>query len=127
MLFRSRARAVAQNNWVTLRVLDAREGSPEMLRQINEVIADVGPQPFALDTRGLVLLYTSKPGDALADLEAAVGFAASPTNLFHLAECYKKLGRDGDVKDALDRAKLLGLKRESLHPLEAKDYDALTK
>lgn len=122
-----RARAIAQNNWVTLRVLDAREGTPDMLRQINEVIADVGPQPFALDTRGLVLLNSGKPGEAVVDLEAAVGYAASPTNLFHLAQCYKKLGRDVDVKDALDRAKLLGLKRESLHPLEVKDYDALTK
>lgn len=121
------ARAVAQNNWVTLRVLDAREGTPDMLRQINEVVADVGPQPFALDTRGLVLLNSGKPGEAVVDLEAAVGYAASPTNLFHLAQCYKKLGRDVDVKDTLDRAKLLGLKRESVHPLEARDYDALTK
>ncbi len=120
-------RAVAQNNWVTLRVFDSREGSADMLRQINEVIGDVGPQPFALDTRGVVRLFMNKAADAVVDLEAAAAAAASGTNLFHLAQCYRKLGREGEAKDALDRAKLLGLTRESLHPLEARDYDAMVR
>ncbi len=120
-------RAVAQNNWVLLRVFDNREGTAELLRSINEVIADVGPQPFALDTRGVVRMFLNKAADALPDLEAAAGAAASASNLFHLAQCYDKLGRKGDAKDALDRAKLMGLTRESLHPLEAGDYDRLVK
>ncbi len=122
-------RAVAQNNWVAVRVFDNREGTAELLRSINEVIADVGPQPFALDTRGVVLLFMNKAAEALPDLEAAAGAgaAASATNLFHLAQCYRKLGREADKRDTLDRAKGMGLTRESLHPLEARDYDDLVK
>lgn len=116
-------RAVAQNNWVLLKVLDARDGSAELLRLINETIADVGPQPFALDTRGLMRVFMNKPAEALPDLEAATAFAATAANLFHLAVCYRKLNRDADARDALDRARLLGLTRESLHPLEARDFD----
>ncbi|MCU0703760.1 MAG: tetratricopeptide repeat protein [Fimbriiglobus sp.] len=123
----TRERAVAQNNWVVLRVLDTREGTDERLREINEVIAEVGPQPFALDTRGLVFFWMGKPSEAATDFEAAAAFAASPANLFHLAQCYRKLNRDADAAAALDRAKLLGLKKESLHPREARDYDAVVR
>jgi tetratricopeptide (TPR) repeat protein len=121
------SRAIAQNNWVALRTLDTRQGTPELLRQINEVIASVGQVPFALDTRGVVLMYSGKPAEAVADFEAAVAAAASPGTLFHLAQCYRKLGRDADAKDAIDRAKLLGLKRSSVHPLEVRDYADVVK
>lgn len=116
-------KAVARNNAVALTVLSAREGTSDMLKQMDEVIAEVGPQPFALDTRGLVLLNMGKEGEAAEELEAAAGFAASPSNLFHLAQCYRKLKKVPEAADALERAKALGLKRERLHPLEREAFD----
>lgn len=119
--------AVALNNRVALRTLSSGEGTADLLRQANEVISLVGPRAFALDTRGVVLFHSGKAGEALPDFEAAVAYAASPANLFHLAQCYRKLGKSEEADDAIKRAKLLGLKKTSLHPLEAKDYDAVVK
>lgn len=118
-----RGKAVARNNAVAVTVLQAREGTGEMLKQMDEVIAEVGPQPFALDTRGLVLLNTGKPAEGAEELEAAAAFAASPSNLFHLAQCYRKLRKEPEAAEALERAKLVGLKRERLHPLERAAFD----
>lgn len=119
--------AVALNNRVALRTLSTGEGTPDLLRQANEVISLVGPRAFALDTRGVVLFHSGKAAEALPDFEAAVAYAASPANLFHLAQCYRKLGKSDEAADAIERAKLLGLKKASLHPLEAKEYDAVVK
>jgi tetratricopeptide (TPR) repeat protein len=118
---------VALNNRVALRTLSAKEGTPDLLRQANEVIALVGPRAFALDTRGVVLFHSGRASAALPDFEAAVAYAASPANLFHLAQCYRKLGKTTEAADAIERAKLLGLTKASLHPLEATEYDALVK
>jgi tetratricopeptide (TPR) repeat protein len=119
--------AVALNNRVALRTLSIKDGTADLLRQANEVISLVGPRAFALDTRGVVLLHSGKAAEALPDFEAAVAYAASPATLFHLAQCYRKLGKSDEAADAIERAKLLGLKKASLHPLEAKDYDAVVK
>ncbi len=120
-------RAVATNNAAALAVLTTKEGTPDLLAQADEVLVVVGPRPFALDTRGLVLLGMDKPKEALADLEAAAGSQASPTNLLHLAYCYSKLDRPADAKDAFDRAKLLGLKKTGLPLFDANAYSDLDK
>lgn len=121
----SLGKAVARNNAVALTVLQAGEGTTTMLNQMDEMITEVGPQPFALDTRGLALLNMGKAAEAADEFEAVVAFAASPSNLFHLAQCYRKLRRDPEAADALERAKLLGLKRERLHPLERSAFDMI--
>ena len=87
----------------------------------------IGPEPFLLDTRGMIWLLSGDPKKAQDDLQAASTASPSPVYWYHLARAYDAQKMSAERNVALDRAKKLGLKKELLHPLEWAGYEALVK
>jgi tetratricopeptide (TPR) repeat protein len=106
----------------------AFHGEPaEALALLNRAIEIVGPLPVFLDTRGIVELKLEKVDPALRDLtEAAMQRENSPNAYFHLAQAYWAAKKRDEAKEAWRNAKRLGLKTQSLHPLEENDYQHLS-
>ncbi len=115
------------NNLALLTVLVKPTAGEEPLRLINESIGDLGPEPFLLDTRGMIWLISGDPKKAQEDLQAAASASSSPVYWYHLARAYDAQKMTAERNVALDRAKKLGLKKESLHPLEWSGYEGLAK
>ena len=115
------------NNLALLTVLVKPTAGEEPLRLINDSIGDLGPEPFLLDTRGMIWLLSGDPKKAQDDLQAASTASPSPVYWYHLARAYDAQKMSAERNVALDRAKKLGLKKELLHPLEWSGYDGLVK
>ena len=88
----------------------------EGLKLIDKAIAQAGPLPQFLDTRGTILTRLGRYDDAIKDLETAG--EQSPVHLFHLARVYQKVGRVPDAKKAITLAKKIGLIEDRLEPSE---------
>jgi tetratricopeptide (TPR) repeat protein len=113
------------NNLAALRAMYERDGREPILRLIEEAIQELGPEPYLLDTRAVVHLAAEDYAKAAADLEAANMISPSAAYYFHLALCHGQKSAAAERDRALTRAKKLGLKKESLHPLEWSDYERL--
>jgi tetratricopeptide (TPR) repeat protein len=116
---------VALNNLAWL--LAAFEGKgAEALRLIDRAIQTAGPLPELRDTRAVVCLSLGKGEPAIAELKLAV--EEKPllgVSHFHLAQAYVLVKNRGEAKDALRKARALGLEAKQLHPLEQKAYKQL--
>jgi len=108
---------VALNNLAWLLAHKPSDGA-EALQRINTAVTGLGRQADLLDTRGVVYLALGKTEEALADFREATAEAASPARLFHLARAHLKARDTANARKALGQAKTLGLKPESLHPVE---------
>jgi tetratricopeptide (TPR) repeat protein len=95
----------------------------EALEVINRAVAAVGPLPGLLDTRGVVELRVGQFDKALQDLQSAVTLNPDAAGYFHLAQAYLAARKRDEAARALRKAEGLGLKRESLHPLERDAYE----
>jgi cellulose synthase operon protein C len=115
------------NNLALLTVLVKPNAGEEPLRLVNESIGDLGPEPFLLDTRGMIWLLSGDPKKAQDDLQAASTASPSPVYWYHLARAYDAQKSSAERNFALDKAKKLGLKKELLHPLEWPGYDQMVK
>jgi tetratricopeptide (TPR) repeat protein len=97
----------------------------EALDLINHAISLDGENPSYLDTRGQAYLALGRTVDAIKDLEEATALAPSGEKYFHLAQAYGKAQKPDEARKALQKAKTVGFKVESLLPLERRVYEEL--
>ena len=100
-------------------------------RLAHRLSGDPGRSARFLDARGSLLAGLGRLDEAIADARGAVvlsrGHVIEPTALFHLARVLAKLGRLDEAREALARARRLGLSAESLGaggPAELDGLDA---
>jgi Tfp pilus assembly protein PilF len=101
----------------------------EALAQIERAIEIEGPAPQFLDTRGLVRLAQGQVPPAIADFERSI--AGNPSDVatvhFHLALAHLAAENRTQAMLELGRAKTLGFKPETLHPIEVPLYTKLNE
>lgn len=115
---------VAMNNLAVLLALQETRLT-EAQQLIDEAIELGGPISHLLDSRATVYMATGKPGEALADLDAALAESPSATSYFHKAQVHYGAGEQEAAGKALAEAHQLGLTPEQLAPLERPAYRAL--
>jgi tetratricopeptide (TPR) repeat protein/VanZ family protein len=90
----------------------------EAMTFAERAIAEAGPVPQLLDTRGCVKLAQSRLRAADDDLLAAAGSGNSPTTFLHLAFVQAETGNRKQARQTLAHAFEAGLRPERLHPLD---------
>jgi tetratricopeptide (TPR) repeat protein len=85
----------------------------EAERLLAAAVAEMGPTPEVLDARGCVLLAVGKTREAVAALEDAV-LVPSPTKFLHLACALAADGQIKNAREALLKARTLGLDPRTL-------------
>lgn len=84
------------------------ETAAEAIALIDSAIAELGPHPDLLDTRGVVRLAAGDPRGAIADLEEA-SLSPSPVKLLHLALAQAENKQALAARRSLEQAKKRGL------------------
>ncbi|NBW87462.1 MAG: hypothetical protein EBR23_11725, partial [Planctomycetia bacterium] len=84
-------------------------------RLIDKAIAEVGPLPDLLDTRGLVRMALGRKTEALADLQEAV-LQPSDVKYMHLAWAQLEGGDKAAAQQSLEAARKRGLRMSRLAP-----------
>ena len=121
---------VVVNNLCMLLALteDKTRRANDAVKMMTELIAIRGPVPSFLDTRAVAYLVSSRPAEAIKDLEMALIQFDRAAYHFHLAWAMdldpleaKRVLALGEMK----KAKALGLTADDLHPIEFKKYEAL--
>ena len=117
---------VALNNiaWV---LSEGLHQPAEALEKIDKVIQLTGRTPNNVDTRGVILVRLGRLEQAIDELKWVV--QAEPTNVhyYHLAQAYRKMGRDADFQKAFEEAKRAGLTSAVLDPTERADFEEMLK
>ena len=113
----------ALNNLAWLLSTQAGKGD-ESLALIDRAIAVSGPIPPLLDTRAMALLSLGKNDPAIKDLETAVEVNPTSNRLLHLARAQLVNGDRVASLRSYELALKVGLKSETLHPLERGGLDA---
>lgn len=90
----------------------------EAMTYADRAIAEAGPVPQLLDTRGCVKLAQSRLRAATDDLILAAEGANLPTTFLHLAFVQAETGDPTLAGQTLAHAIELGLRAEHLHPLD---------
>jgi len=90
----------------------------EARKLIDTAMAELGPLPDLLDTRGLVSLAQGDHGAALTDLRDAV-LEPTATKYLHLAAAEMAAGNSAAAKQALETARRKGLDKARLVPQDA--------
>jgi len=93
------------------------ETADEARRLVDSAIAELGPHPDLLDTRGVVRLAGGDARRAVEDLEEAT-LDATATKYLHLAVAQATDGQVANARKALEKANQLGLKPEVLPPAD---------
>jgi tetratricopeptide (TPR) repeat protein len=97
--------------------------SQEALQLVSRAIDIAGEDWTRLDTRAMVSLQLGQVDRALEDLGRALSLTPSSKDLyFHLARAYLMTKNRAESRTALQRAEELGLKRETVDPLERAVY-----
>jgi tetratricopeptide (TPR) repeat protein len=115
---------IALNNLAYLLAL-RKEQSAEALELLDRAIGVAGPAPELIDTRALVRLKQGQAQQAIKELEEALTEAPLASLCYHLAQAHKVAKNSAAARDALTRAKGLGLRPEQLHSLERAGYQQL--
>jgi tetratricopeptide (TPR) repeat protein len=124
ILQRNSRHVVALNNLAWL--LTLKEHRPDPALQLAELaIKEYGPIPELLDTRAVIQMQRGQNDLAVKDLEVALAQDPTPTRLFHLAAAHLSGKNEAAAREALQKAMALGLKAETLHPLEREQYKRL--
>jgi tetratricopeptide (TPR) repeat protein len=100
------------------------ETADEAKRLVDEAIAELGPHPDLLDTRGVVLLAAGDPKGAVASLEEAA-LDPTPLKLLHLAAAQVATKDLTAARRSLERARKLGLVPDQLSAADKARYDAI--
>jgi Tfp pilus assembly protein PilF len=124
VLQRDPTNLIALNNLSWL--LSRREnGRQEGLKLIQHAIDTHGARAELLDTRAVIYLAQGQTDRALADLEAAVMDAPTPTKHFHLARAHHQARNTEAARQAFRRATAAGLTAERVHPAEREVFQRL--
>jgi tetratricopeptide (TPR) repeat protein len=115
---------IALNNLAYLLAL-RKEESAEPLELLNRAIRVAGAAPELIDTRALIRLKQGETRQAIKDLEEALTEAPSASLCYHLAQAHKVAKDHAAAREALTKAKNLGLRPEQLHTLERPGYERL--
>jgi tetratricopeptide (TPR) repeat protein len=100
----------------------------EALANVERAIQILGPQPFLLDTKGMILVLDDRREEALPLLEEAVStINPDPRYRFHLAVAHDRLGNVKDATVALQESLDGELKQQILTPADWKLLDELEK
>ena len=98
----------------------------EALELINRAIDVAGENPALLDTRAVIFLQLGQPDRALQDLGKSLALRpSSRASYFHLARAHQMAGNEAESRKAFQRAEELGLKLETVDPLEREAYQKL--
>jgi tetratricopeptide (TPR) repeat protein len=117
---------VVLNNLAWLLAYQGDRGA-ESLPLINRALErSKGPQvPGLLDTRAVVRLFMDEPDRAIRDLETAIANGPVAPMYFHLAQAHLRANRPDAARAALRDGERLGLKADSLEPVERPAYARL--
>jgi tetratricopeptide (TPR) repeat protein len=99
----------------------------ESLRLVEQAISLAGPDSTLLDTRAIAQMALERTDAAITDLKRALDMSERPVVLFHLAQAYAKTHRPRDAREALERARSLGLEPDRLDAAERLVYDQLER
>ncbi|MFI5457357.1 MAG: tetratricopeptide repeat protein [Isosphaerales bacterium] len=100
--------------------------SKEALTLVDRAIDIAGRNPALLDTRAVVLMQLSQGDKALQDIRDAVSSEPDkPVRYFHLARAFHMTNAHADARKALERSEALGLKEQTVDPLERESYRRL--
>jgi tetratricopeptide (TPR) repeat protein len=108
---------VGQNN-LAWALSEGLNRPAEALELIDALIRQVGRKAALIDTRGMILTRLRRYDEAIKDLEMVAASAPTGARLFHLAYAYREAGRSDAFRDALERARRLGLTSLQVDPGE---------
>ncbi len=109
---------MALNNRATL-LSELPEKNKEALETINRAIELAGEQAAFLDTKGMILVYGGKAGQAVPFLKtAAYSTGSDPRYHFHLAVAHLRNGDLEQARDALQEANSGDLKSQFLTEMD---------
>ncbi len=115
------AAVVANNLAFQLAKPDTAEEAGKL---IEIAVAELGPHPDVLDTRGVVLLAAGKGEEAIADLQEAV-LTPSATKYLHLASALASQQQLKEARAAFAEAKKIGFSPEQLSGADRQRLEAL--
>jgi tetratricopeptide (TPR) repeat protein len=99
----------------------------EALEKIDEVIKLTDRNPNNVDTRGVILVRLGRFEQAIDELKWVVQAEPTAVHYYHLAQAYRKMGRDADFHKAFEEAKRAGLNAAVLDPVERADFEDMLK
>jgi hypothetical protein len=119
-------RALMSNNLAYVLALQG-EGE-ESQKLVDSAIEVMGPSSDLLDTRAVVQLARREPQKAIETLESALAAGSeTASKLVHLAEAHHMAGNQRAARDALARARKLGIDRKDFSKSEWGKYQQLAK
>ena len=103
------------------------EGKPkDALKLVDRAIDVAGPNPMLLDTKAVVLMQLEEGHQAVDALLVALNhYPDRPTYYFHLASAYRMTRAQAEAHRAVERCNELGLKEDTIDPLERETYRKL--
>jgi tetratricopeptide (TPR) repeat protein len=116
------------NNLCMLLALHDPKRADAAVKMMTDLIAIRGPRPNFLDTRAVAYLVSSRPEEAVKDLQMALVQFERPAYRFHLAwalDLDPVEGKRAKAGDELNLAKRFGLTAADLHAIEYKRYAEL--
>ncbi len=116
----------ALNNLAILLAMRGR-GGQEPIALIEKAMEIVGPNSHLLDSRATVNLALGDLKSAAADLERVLAVRPNAISFLHRSQIELRLGQRESARESLAKAKELGLRMATLHPLERPGYRQLQK
>ena len=115
---------VLLNNLAILIALHGKNKN-ESLQLINRAIQIVGPMAELLDSRTIVYLALNQSHKAFQDITEALSESSTAMRHFHHAYTMYHLGRSDLAKASLKKAQEMGLRSETIHPVERESFEKL--
>src|SRR6056297_646114 len=117
---------LALNNMAFVLALTGQELN-EAEKAITQALQQAGVMDALLDTRGSVRLAMGHPAEAEGDFRAALGSAASPSRMIHLAQALAAQGKLGEARAFYEQAMAAGLSAGDMHPLERPQFNRIAQ
>jgi tetratricopeptide (TPR) repeat protein len=114
--------------WILSHCDPSPSKTQEALELINRAVDLAGENPAPLDTRAVIFLQMGQADRAVQDLGRALKIQpTSRVYYFHLARAHLLAQNEAESRKAFRRAQELGLKLETVDPLERADYQKLRR
>lgn len=126
VLKRDPRNVIALNNLAAIFALE-KANLEEAEKFVRAAIDVAGPAANILDTYGMVLLAQGKPQQAAKVLQEALEDQPNGILYFHMAQALAAIGRTKEAAQALQAGTKLGLRKETLHPMERARFDEIEK